>query len=137
LLLILPTTCRKWGFLGGQAKEKYGELRFYAKFGWLSLHTLIYPGYVYSQFPNWLWRLDCRYIGPTLRFFFERPFVWWQIKVYNWAYQRALARHPHLRAEILNSADYHEFIKGCCRKEGKDTIILGWNGEEIGRWSGG
>lgn len=108
---IIGPTCRKYGLLGGQIKEKYGTLRFYAMFGYLSLHTLIYPGYVYSQFPKWLWTLDIKYIGPILRFFFERPFVWWQKKVYNYAYQKAVKKYPHIRKEILCAADYPEFIK--------------------------
>ena len=108
---IIYTTCVTWGRLGGQAKEKFGQVRFYAQFGYLSLHRLIYPGYHYNQFPQWLWKLDCFYISRVLQFFFERPFVWWQKKVYNFAYQRALAKHPHLRDEILCCADYPEFIK--------------------------
>lgn len=126
--------CRKWGRLGGQAKEKYGTVRFYANFGYLSLSNIIYPGYVYSKFPDWLWKLDCDYIGPFLRFFFEKSFVSWQKFVYNKAYWRALRKWPHLRAEILNSADYIELIKGVSRVEGKKTHILGWDGSIIATW---
>lgn len=104
--------CRKWGRLGGQSKEKFGTVRFYAHFGWLNLHTLIYPGYVYSQFPKWLWHLDIFYFGPVMRVFFERPFLWWQKQVYTLAYARALKRWPHLKKEILCCADYSELIPG-------------------------
>lgn len=133
------TYSRRWGRLGGQVKEKFGSLRFYASFGYLSLHTLTYPGYVYSQFPKWLWKLDIDYIGPILRFFFEKPFVKWQMIIYNRLYQNCLKKWPHLRAEILCGADYPELIKGATRIEETDkeisTIILGWQGEEIGRWT--
>jgi len=40
---IVHDTCVRWGRLGGQAKEKFGQLRFYAGFGNLSLHSLMYP----------------------------------------------------------------------------------------------
>ena len=109
---IIHGTCVRWGRLGGQAKEKFGQVRFYAGFGYLSLHNLIYPGYVYSQFRNWLWRIDISYIGPAMRFVFAKPWFWWQKMIYNYAYQKALKKHPHLRAEILWAADYPEFIKG-------------------------
>lgn len=98
--------CRKWGRLGGQTKEKYGTIRFYASFGGLSLHTLIYPGYVYSQFPNWLWKLDIWYISPVLQFFFEGLFVKWQMFIYKRAYIKALYNWPQYRREIMQSADY-------------------------------
>lgn len=124
----------KRGFITGQIKEKYGTLRWYAMFGHLSLHSLCYPGYVYSQFPDWLWKLDCNYIAPVLRFFFERLFVWWQLKCYNWAYQACLKKHPHIRTEILSSADHPELIKGATRKECCKTHILGWNGETVSTW---
>lgn len=127
--------CRKWGRLGGQSKEKYGTVRFYARFDKLSLHTLIYPGYVYNQFPDWLWKLDCSYLGQVLRFFFEPLFQKWRTEVYNIAYQKALKKWPHLRAEILCSADFPEIIKGVTRRDGKDLHILGWNGEILSTWT--
>lgn len=107
---MITDICRRYARLGGQSKEKYGTLRFYAAFGWLSLHSLFYPGYAGSQFPNWLWRLDCRIIGPVLRKLFEKVFVCWQIKVYIYAYQKAVKKYPHLRVEILVMADQLELI---------------------------
>lgn len=132
---FISSYCKRQGLLGGQSKEKYGTVRFYAHFGYLSLHSIIYPGYMYSQFPKWLWKMDIYYIGPFLRFFFEKPFVWWQKKVYNRAYWKALKKWPHLRAEILCGADRPELIKGVTRQDGKTLHILGWNGENIGGWT--
>lgn len=130
----IATFCRRWAFLGGQYKEKYGTVRFYASFGCLSLHNIIYPGYYYNQFPKWLWNLDCDYIGPCLRFLFEKLFIRWQKFIYNMAYQRALKKWQHLRAEILCGADWIELIKGVTRKEDNTIHILGWNDEIIGGW---
>lgn len=126
----------RYGFFSGQIKEKYGSLRWYAHFGHLSLHTLVYPGHMYSRFPNWLWKLDIHYIGPFLRFFFEKPFVFWQKMVYNHAYQVCLKHHPNLRVAIICAADYPELIKGATRiaegVEGKILYKLGNDGEIIG-----
>jgi hypothetical protein len=119
---------RRYGRLGGQIKEKYGTVRFYATFGYLSLHTLLYPGYVSSQFPKWLWRADIYYIGPFLRFFFEKIFVKWQIFIYSRMYQTAIKKWPHLRKEILCAADHPELIKGVTKKVDNDLHILDKDG---------
>ncbi len=113
---IIGDTCRRYARLGGQVKEKFGTIRFYAQFGNLSLHGLIYPGYHYIRFPDWLYKLDTKVISPCLRFFLERIFRWWQAKVYNYAYQKALKKYPHLYEEITCCADYIELIKGCKQK---------------------
>lgn len=106
----LGSYCRRWGRFGGQTKEKFGTVRFYAHFGSLSLHTIIYPGYYYSQFPTWLWKLDIKFIGPILNKLFGKIFFSWQKFIYNKAYQNALKKWPHLKEEILCCADHPEFI---------------------------
>lgn len=129
---------RRWGRIGGSAKEKFGCLRFYAVFGGLSLHTLFYPEYYYSKFPKWLWNLDVLYVGPFLDKLLGKPFVLWQKFIYNRAYQGALKRWPHIRPEILNDADYLEWIVGASKvvetETEVQTHVLGWNGETIGQW---
>lgn len=132
--------CWKWSRrfrMGGQIKEKYGTLRWYASLGHLSLHSLIWPGYVYCQFRGpfkFLWSLDIKYISPILQFLFGRPFYWFHTRAYNWIYQQMMKKHPHLRPEILALADYPELIDGatlivCCSKH-----ILDWDGEFITTW---
>lgn len=116
--------CRRWAFLGGLSKEKYGTVRFYAHFGELSLHSLVYPGYYYNQFPQWLWKLDCNLIEPVLTFLFGRIFFTWQRAVYSIAYRRACKKWPHLQAEILSGADYPEYIKGHIRIVETETLIV-------------
>lgn len=108
---IIGKICTRYGRMMCHTKEKYATVRAYTTFGYLCLHGLIYPGYVGNQFPKWLWHLDCKYIGPFLQKFFTRPFVWWQVKVYQYAYKTALKKYPHLREEILCCADYHELLK--------------------------
>lgn len=57
------------------------------------------------------------------------------MKVYNIAYQKALKKWPHLRAEILCGADFPEIIKGATRRDGKELHLLGWSGEILSTWT--
>lgn len=106
--------CRRWGRFGGQAKEKYGTVRFYASFGCYSLISLTHPGYHYTwsiwqpyvKFDNAVGDYIVRYTG------LQAFFGWWQPKVYRRAYKLALQRWPHLRQEILCCADYSELLEG-------------------------
>lgn len=107
---IIITICRRYGRFGGSIKEKYGTIRFSPYMGQLSLHSLIYPGYMWSQFPKWLWSADIWYIQPFLTKVFGAPWFWYQRKVYNYAYQKAVRKYPHLIEEILVDADYPEYI---------------------------
>jgi len=105
--------CSRWGRFGGQAKEKFGTLRFYALFHH-NLHDLIWPGYVFTQWTPALaplrWLDDYVYrlgVCNPLRSLVIR----WQTFVYARAYRLALKRWPHLRREILCCADYPEYLK--------------------------
>lgn len=104
--------CIKYARLGGDAKEKYGTVRFYVKFCGLTLHDLIYPGYVFIQFPVWLNNIDAYVISPVLHFLFGKIYYKWQKFIYNRAYQKALAKYPNFKDAILSCCDYPEFING-------------------------
>ena len=134
---LIHDTCVRWGRLGGQAKEKFGEVRFYAQFGNLSLHGLLLPGwYNYGWMPQWLITFDNNVFTPVINKipFLKDVFYWWQKKVYNYAYWKAMRTYPHLRPEILSGADEPEFIKGVSRREGKDLHLLDWDGTIIATW---
>jgi hypothetical protein len=106
--------CVRYGRLGGQSKEKYGTVRFYAKFGVTGFHNLTHPGWVnYAWYPKWLVRFEIYHSPKVFRalgitWFFSK----WQPMVYRMAYKRALKKYPHIRKEILSCADYDEFLKG-------------------------
>jgi hypothetical protein len=117
---FIGSYCRSRALLYGQTKEKYGTVRFYVSFGGLSLHSICYPGYVYSQFPKWLWILDCDYIGPTLNFLFGKLLFKWQKFIYSRAYELALKKWPHLVEEIVSASDHPELIK-CLKEETKEV----------------
>lgn len=103
---------RKWGRIQvTQYKEKFGTVRVYCYFGFSQVHALTHPGYMYSRYPRWLWLLDCQ-VGRHL----VRPLKWvavpLQKRLYRWRYARAVQRWQHLRAEILDAADWPELLKG-------------------------
>ena len=101
------------GRFGGQLKEKFGGLRFYAFFSDGTLYSLCKPGYYYCHWPKWWWRFDLAVISRFTRY---SGLLWlirrWQHFIYNLAYQRAIKKYPHIREEILMDADYLELIKG-------------------------
>lgn len=103
--------CVKWGRINvRQTKEKFGTVRVYCSLSIWGFHSLIYPRYVYSQFPDWLWKLDCK-IGTKILSPFRFLFGKHQAFIYRLAYKRALKKYPHIRKEILDCADYSELLK--------------------------
>jgi len=106
--------CVRWGRIGvTSTKEKYGTVRVYCVFGLYSLHSLLFPRFVFRHpsFPLWLYRLDSKIMSPAFQAL-GRPLVWYQIKIYRLAYRRALKRYPHIKEEILSDADYPEYLEG-------------------------
>ena len=75
--------CRKWGRISvTTTKEKWGRACVYCHFGISSFHSIIYPGYVYNQFPDWLWKLDCNFS----RIFWYKKYTYplqWLIQKYQ------------------------------------------------------
>lgn len=107
---FIGLTLRKWGRVGVTTyKEKYGTVRVYCRLGWYQLFSITHPGYVYSRYPKWLWTLDIYYISRLIRLLncLIVPYHKW---LYTFVYGRALKKWPHLRAEILHGADYHELL---------------------------
>ena len=125
--------CKRWGRIGVRDyKEKYGTARVYCGFGYTQLHSLIWPGHIYSRYPfgvskygwklnatrfgkwlgNKIWRLDCNFS----RFFFQNKIIGglickYQIWIYKKAYERALKKYPYIVKEILYGADYPELLR--------------------------
>ena len=92
-------------------KEKWGQLRLYCNLGYCQFHDLFFPGYVYNQWPKWLWRLDCHYgsrIIGVVNFFMVPLNRYW----YRRAHKLAIKKWPSVRAEILGCPDWPELLKG-------------------------
>lgn len=104
---------RKWGRVPvRQYKEKYGTVRVYCNLGWHCLHDIFYPGYVYCQFPKWLWGFDV-YHGPKVLKY--TGLNWLSVKyhmfLYRYAYEKAIAKYPEIRDNILNFADHKNLLE--------------------------
>ncbi len=109
---FIGTNLVRWGRINVRDyKEKYGTVRVYCDLGWYQFHSITHPSYCYSQYPKWLWSLDCRYGWRLIR-----PLNWIAVPYHKWLYRRvyrlAVRRWPHLTAEILACADYHELLVG-------------------------
>lgn len=112
---------RKYGRVNvRQTKEKYGTVRVYLSLGWHQMHSITHPGYVFSQYPNWLWKLDCLYLSKAMRLI-NPLVVKYHIWLYKRAYRNAVKKWPHIRTEILCDADYLELLDDC------DDIKRQWN----------
>lgn len=91
----------KLGRIGVHSKEKYGTARWTIMLCDGSLHSITHPGYVYSQYPKWLWSFDVR----------VKPLKW--IKPYIQLCQKVLVKltfiylckkYPHIIDEIICDA---------------------------------
>jgi hypothetical protein len=91
----------RYGRIGVHSKEKYGCLRFSLYLCNGTLHSFTHPGYVYSQYPKWLWSFDImnnpiKYIAPLIRV--------WQKLVIQYAFTVVCVKYPHIRDEIVMDA---------------------------------
>lgn len=102
--------CRKYGRINvTQTKEKYGTARVYCNFGWHQLFSITHPGYVYSRYPKWFWKLDCQYFSKAIRFL-NPLIVHYQMFIYRRAYHLAFKQWPLIKKEIISGADYPEIV---------------------------
>jgi hypothetical protein len=99
----------RWGRIGAYTKVKWGRIDVSSYFGIAQLHSLTHPGYAYSQYPKWLWQLDCTYISKLFSPFQNLIFVY-QCWIYRQAYRTALKRWPHLRGALLAGTDQSELL---------------------------
>ena len=100
----------KWGRVGVRDyKEKFGTVRVYLSLGWEQMHSITHPGHMYSRYPKWLWKLDIWYLSKVIRLL-NYVVVPYHIWLYKLAYKRAVIKRPHLVAEIMCAADFHELL---------------------------
>lgn len=106
--------CVTWARIGGQAKEKYGTVRFYVNFEPLSLHRLFYPGYHYIQYSRMPFgkvvKLIDLYVMRYINYLLFPLDGFWCKYVYRKAYAKAIKKYPYFRKRILSCADYPELL---------------------------
>jgi hypothetical protein len=104
---------KAWRVPVRQVKEKYGSVRIYCGFGISGLHSLVYPGYAYNQFPGWLRKLDRYVVCPLVeKSGLSRLTAKLHMRVYRNVYKKAIQKYPEYRKNILACADYSELLEG-------------------------
>ncbi len=104
------------GRIGVHSKEKYGSIRWNIYLFDGTLHSFTHPGYVYSQYPKWLWRFDCTY--KPLRFL-KFIVVPWQKSVIKLTFSFLVKKYPHIIDEIICDAPRELLNKELSIKAGK------------------
>jgi len=89
------------GRIGVHSKEKFGSLRWDLHLFDGTLHSLTHPGYVYSQYPKWLWELDVEY--RPLRFLVY-PIQFYQSLIVKLTFLYLCYKFPHIEREIILDA---------------------------------
>lgn len=106
---ILYTVCTKWGRIGGQIKEKWGNLRFYAQFSDGTLFSLLYPGYhwIPKRYSWFYFHIDLPVIQRITKY---TGLLWlirqYQNAMYELGYRICEYNYPHLFDEIHHSMDH-------------------------------
>lgn len=122
---------RRWGRVNvTDTKEKYGTARVYCNFGWYQFFTITHPGYHFSRYPAWLWKLDC-YYGHHLLRLVNWAVIPLQKILYRYLYKKAVKKWPHLAGEILLGADWSELLRGIdsrlvIRQTGPQSSTISW-----------
>lgn len=110
------TIMERFGRVGVHSKEKYGTARWSLYLFAGHFHDLTHPGYVFRQYPKWLWSFDVQY--RPLRFLIT-PIRWWQKKVIRYAFNYVCNKYSHIVDEIVCNAPEEllpEQLKPICQK---------------------
>jgi hypothetical protein len=95
-----------------QYKEKFGGARIYCSLGLLSFEQLLRPGHCFSRWPYWARWLDYSRLAHVIRKVLNLVVYPYHCRVYREHYRLAVIMWPHLRAEILEPADWPKVLEG-------------------------
>lgn len=105
-------TVYRYARVASYGKEKFGTYRESTTFWDGGLHGLIYPGYVYVQYPFLKYTIDAKIIKPLTRFTgLHALALFYQRIVYNYAIQTAIKRYPEVTDELVKHLYYYELVK--------------------------
>ena len=101
-----------WRIQVTQVKEKFGTVRVYCMLGMpCGFYFFFHPRDCYHRWPKHMKDLDYKY-GATLCQWLNPLVMPLHKIVYRSTYKRAVKKWPHLRSEILDCADWPEYLKG-------------------------
>ena len=98
----------KIGRIGVHSKEKFGSLRWDLSLFNGHLHDLTHPGYVYSQYPKWLWSFDVEYRPLRFLTWLIQPY---QSLVVKFTFLYLWYKFPHIRPEVFSDAPRELLLK--------------------------
>ena len=107
---------KRIGRIGVHSKEKYGIIRLDLYLSDGSLHSLTHPGYVASQYPKWLWGLNCKFKLPKLLL---RPIQLYQALIIKLTFSYLCYKYPHIIDEIIMDAPRDLLSKDLAKRAGK------------------
>ena len=109
---FIAKNLKRWGRIGvTDYKEKFGTVRVYCHFGWISFYSLWRPGYCWVS-TWWPYKLDMTIWNTRPALWLQKKIMAYQTFVYRLVYRVAVARWPHLYKEIVSAADFGELFEG-------------------------
>lgn len=105
----IGTNLVKYGRMDATHKEKWGTVRVYVSMGWFQIHSITHPQSHYSQYPKWLWELDCSH-GDKITRVLNIVAIPYHKFLYRLFYKRAIQKWPHLTKEIIYGADHMSLL---------------------------
>lgn len=101
------------GLIGGQIKEKFGSIRWYAQIAPVkSLHDIVKNGHYFYRYGaddapvmNFLDNVSRFYLRPFTKLIFH-----YQKFMYAYAYRKAIEKFPDITEEILASCDHNRLL---------------------------
>lgn len=110
------TLMKRLGRIGVHSKEKYGSCRWSLYLFDGTLHSLTHPGYVYSQYPKWLWSFDVEH--RPLKFL-KYPINFWQKLVVKATFSYLVYKYPNIADEIISDAPRELLTKKLGKRAGR------------------
>lgn len=103
----------KRGLIGGQIKEKFGSIRWYAELRPVrQLHDITKNGHYYYRYGadrrpvmNFIDNVSRPYLRPFTKLIFK-----YQKFMYAYAYRQALKQFPEIAENIMASCDHNRFL---------------------------
>lgn len=97
------------------AKEKYGTVRVYCYFGYSCFHSLFFPNKTFVIWPKWLYAIDL-WLSERIIKFINKLAIPYQKYIYRRAYTKAVRENPDLAINILQCADWPEYLEDLYKK---------------------
>lgn len=121
---LIWSICTRYGRIGIHSKEKFGTHRCSSYLFDGTLHSLVKPGHVYNRWSKRARWIDYSIFAPMAK---RTGAIWlihkYQATIYNFAFQLACFRYPHIIDEIVSGVDGYPMIRPGIFGEVDGTVI--------------